>query len=132
MSWNPDKMLEIKLRDDESFLKIKETLTRIGIPSKDQTTLYQSCHILHKRAKYYIVHFKEMFEIDEKYSTISIDDIARRNSIARLLQQWNLLTIVNEDMAQKTDKLTGIKVLPHKDKNAWKLESKYTIGNKKK
>ena len=129
---NIDDLLEVTLNEDDDFLKVRETLTRIGIPSKQAKTLYQSCHILHKRGRYYIVHFKELFKIDGKDTDLSETDIRRRNTIALLLDSWGLLNIVNK---QKAEELTvspnQIKVIPFKEKNEWILTPKYSIGKKK-
>lgn len=127
-----DDLLEVRLLEEENFLKIKETLTRMGIASKDGDKLYQSCHILHKRGKYYITHFKEMFMLDGKTSNISEEDIARRNSIAKLLEEWNLIEIVDEDKLNETeDVFAFVKIIPHGQKSKWQLISKYTVGKKK-
>ena len=125
-------LLEITIADDDDFLKIKETLTRIGVASKKDKILYQSCHILHKQGKYYIVHFKELFELDGKPSNMSENDIQRRNTIANLMAEWGLVKLVNAD--KTTDNvapLSQIKILPFKEKNDWQLVTKYTIGKKK-
>ena len=125
-------LLEVKLTIDEDFLKVKETLTRIGIASRREKKLYQSCHILHKRGKYYIVHFKELFLLDGKQSDFSDEDRARRNAIAHLLEEWGLLALVERDrFMEPRAKISGIKVLPFKEKGDWILESKYTIGKKR-
>jgi len=132
MSYDIADMLEISFKENDDFLKIRETLTRIGVASRKDKTLYQSCHILHKRGKYYIVHFKELFALDGKESTISENDLARRNAIARLLEEWELLSIV--DSTQSSTPLapmSQIKVLPHKDKSEWDLIAKYNIGSAK-
>ena len=127
-----DSLAEIELNDDEDFLKIRETLTRIGIASRKDRTLYQSCHILHKRSKYYIVHFKELFALDGKPTNFSDNDLGRRNAIVNLLAEWGLLTLVD---AKKTSEpivpLGQIKIIAHKDKSDWDLVAKYNIGNKK-
>jgi hypothetical protein len=127
-----ESLAEIELNDDEDFLKIRETLTRIGIASRKDRTLYQSCHILHKRGKYYIVHFKELFALDGKPTNFSDNDLGRRNSIVNLLAEWGLLTLVD---ANKTSEpivpLGQIKIIAHKDKPDWDLVAKYNIGNKK-
>lgn len=127
-----DSLAEIELNDDEDFLKIRETLTRIGIASRKDRTLYQSCHILHKRGKYYIVHFKELFALDGKPTNFSDNDLGRRNAIVNLLAEWGLLTLVD---ANKTTEpivpLGQIKIIAHKDKSDWDLVAKYNIGNKK-
>jgi hypothetical protein len=126
-----DSLVEILLITDDNFLKIKETLTRIGIASPKEKKLYQSCHILHKRGKYYIVHFKELFALDDKPSNFSEEDKGRRNSIIRLLSDWNLLQIVNEDtIVEPITPINQIKIISHKDKNDWELISKYNIGKK--
>ena len=130
--WTPDEMLEITLANPDAFLKVKETLTRIGIASKNDATkphLYQSCHILHKQGKYFIVHFKELFALDGKPSSISIDDIERRNVIANLLQEWSLLVIVKLDKYKAVNKISQIKIVPYREKENWELVSKYSIGN---
>jgi len=132
MSYDIADMLEISFKENDDFLKIRETLTRIGVASRKDKTLYQSCHILHKRGKYYIVHFKELFALDGKESTISENDLARRNAIARLLEEWDLLSIV--DSTQSSTPLapmSQIKVLPHKEKSEWDLIAKYNIGSAK-
>jgi hypothetical protein len=127
-----DTLLEISLKKDEDFLKVKETLTRIGIASKKEKKLFQSCHILHKRGKYYIVHFKELFQLDGKPSDFTDDDKARRNAIAFLLEEWGLLDIVDKSvLAESAVKLSNVKVISYKEKSEWTIESKYTIGRKK-
>ncbi len=130
VSWTPADMLEISLDEPDDFLKIKETLTRIGISSKkEHNTLYQSCHILHKQGRYFIVHFKELFMLDGKPSNFTLDDVARRNSITTLLSDWGLLTIVDLSKAEEKTTLRHIKIISHRDKREWQLESKYSIGN---
>ena len=130
--WDPTKMLEISLEEPDDFLKIKETLTRIGICSKKEyNTLFQSCHILHKQGRYFIVHFKELFLLDGKPGNLTIDDIQRRNSITTLLSDWGLLNIVNPEQARDKTTLRHIKIISHKDKANWTLETKYSIGNPK-
>ena len=132
MSYDIGNMLEISFKENDDFLKIRETLTRIGVASRKDKTLYQSCHILHKRGKYYLVHFKELFALDGKESTISENDLARRNAIARLLEEWELLSII--DSTQTSTPLapmSQIKVLPHKEKSEWNLIAKYNIGSAK-
>ena len=126
---NLSSLDEIKLNDDEDFLKIRETLTRIGIASKKDRTLYQSCHILHKRGKYYIVHFKELFALDGKSSNFDDNDIARRNTIANLLAEWGLLSLIDESKSSETVPLSQIKIIAHKNKSDWNLVAKYNIGN---
>jgi hypothetical protein len=128
-----DTLLEITLKEEDDFLKVRETLTRIGVASRKDKTLYQSCHILHKQGKFYIVHFKEMFALDGKPTNFSDEDKGRRNTIAALLEDWGLLKIV--DPSQAADPVTAlnqIKILPHKEKNEWTLVQKYAIGGKKK
>lgn len=133
IEWTPSDMLEVTLNEPDDFLKIKETLTRIGVASKkDHNTLYQSCHILHKQGRYFIVHFKELFMLDGKPSNFSEDDVSRRNTITTLLSDWGLLTIVDENQAEPKTSLRQIKIISHRDKNKWNLESKYSIGNVKK
>lgn len=128
-----EKLVEVKLPTSESFLKIKETLTRIGIASKKEKKLYQSCHILHKQGKYYIVHFKELFMLDGKPNGMSEEDTGRRNAIVTLLDEWNLLDIVDaESLSQQNiAPLSQIKILPHKEKSEWDLVAKYSIGKKR-
>jgi len=126
-----DKLVEVQLPSDESFLKIKETLTRIGISSKKDKKLYQSCHILHKRGKYYIVHFKELFMLDGKASDFSTEDEARRNTIVNLLEEWGLVKTVNPaQIEDPVAPLSQIKILAFKEKDEWGLVAKYTIGKK--
>jgi len=129
ISWSQDMMLEVTLKEPDDFLKVRETLTRIGVASRKERKLYQSCHILHKRGKYYIVHFKELFALDGKPTNITSNDVQRRNRIAKLLSDWGLIEISTEvtDLAP----LNQIKVLSFKDKGDWTLESKYNIGKKK-
>ena len=129
ISWSQDMMLEVTLKEPDDFLKVRETLTRIGVASRKERKLYQSCHILHKRGKYYIVHFKELFALDGKPTNITSNDVQRRNRIAKLLSDWGLIEIGTEvtDLAP----LNQIKVLSFKDKGEWTLESKYNIGKKK-
>ena len=130
--WSQDKMIEIVLNEPDDFLKVRETLTRIGVASRKEKKLYQSCHILHKQGKYYIVHFKELFALDGKYANITVNDVQRRNRITRLLSDWGLISILKEESIQDIAPLNQIKVLPYKDKNEWKLEQKYNIGKKNK
>ena len=131
LSVDLNTLAEVELAEDDDFLKIRETLTRIGIASRKENTLYQSCHILHKRGKYYIVHFKELFALDGKKSNFSENDLGRRNTIVNLLAEWGLLSLV--DANKTTDPvvpLSQIKILAHKDKTEWNLVAKYNIGNK--
>jgi hypothetical protein len=132
IKWQPDDMLEVLLSEPDDFLKIKETLTRIGVSSKrEYNTLFQSCHILHKQGRYFIVHFKELFLLDGKPSTFTQDDLSRRNTIATLLSDWGLLNIVDDSKAEDKTTLRAIKIISHRDKKDWNLESKYSIGNVK-
>ena len=123
-------MLEGTIKQPDDFLKVRETLTRIGVASRKDKTLFQSCHILHKQGKYYITHFKELFALDGKKSTLTSNDIERRNTIAVLLQDWNLIDIVNKTAIENKAPLSQIKVLPFKEKNEWNLTAKYNIGKK--
>jgi hypothetical protein len=128
-----ESLIEVKIAEEEDFLKIKETLTRIGVASRKDNTLYQSCHILHKQGKYYIVHFKELFALDGKPTNISDDDIGRRNTIVTLLEEWGLVkTAEPERVKNPKAPMSQIKIIPHKDKANWTLEAKYNIGRKKK
>jgi hypothetical protein len=126
-----DSMLEITIPEPDSFLKIKETLSRIGVASKKDNILYQSCHILHKQGRYYLVHFKELFALDGKESNVSQDDIERRNAIAVLLQDWNLLKVIDTDKVAKRASLSSIKILTYQEKSNWTLMPKYNIGVRK-
>ena len=128
--WTPDTMLEVTLNEPDDFLKIRETLTRIGVASRKERKLYQSCHILHKQGKYYITHFKELFALDGKKATLVQNDIQRRNTIAILLQDWNLIDIVDKVKSEDKAPLSQIKVLPFKEKKEWNLSAKYNIGKK--
>ena len=128
--WKPDQMLEVGLKEPDDFLKVRETLSRIGVASRKNKTLFQSCHILHKQGKYYIVHFKELFALDGKDTNISENDIARRNTIANLLTDWGLVKVVSESTVEAAP-LSQIKVISFKEKNEWSLETKYNIGKKK-
>ena len=129
-NWSPEQMLEVTLKQPDDFLKIRETLSRIGVASRKDKTLFQSCHILHKQGKYYIVHFKELFALDGKKATLVANDIQRRNTIAVLLADWNLISIVNKEAAEDKAPLSQIKVLPFKEKKEWNLSAKYNIGKK--
>lgn len=127
-----DNLVEVTLPNEENFLKVKETLTRIGIASKKDRKLYQSCHILHKQGKYYLVHFKELFMLDGKNNDFSEDDRARRNTIVNLLQEWGLIKTVKPEMiSEPVAPLSQIKILPHKEKAEWELVAKYSIGKKR-
>jgi hypothetical protein len=128
--WKPDSMLEVNLHEPDNFLKVRETLTRIGIASRKEQKLYQSCHILHKQGRYFIVHFKELFALDGKESNITAGDIERRNAIAGLLQDWDLLKIVIPSKADQKASLSQIKVVSYKEKTEWELVPKYNIGKK--
>ena len=130
IKWSQDMMLEVTLKEPDDFLKVRETLTRVGVASRKERKLYQSCHILHKRGKYYIVHFKELFALDGKPTNITPNDVQRRNRIAKLLSDWGLVEISGEG-AEDLAPLNQIKVLSFKDKGEWTLESKYNIGKKK-
>ena len=129
INWTQEQMLEVTLNEPDDCLKVRETLSRIGVASRKERTLYQSCHILHKQGKYYIVHFKELFALDGKASSIVENDISRRNTIANLLKDWGLVNIVGE--LGETAPLSQIKVLSYKEKGDWTLETKYSIGKKK-
>ena len=129
INWTQDQMLEVTLKEPDDFLKVRETLSRIGVASRKERTLYQSAHILHKRGRYFIAHFKELFALDGKQTSISSNDIARRNTIANLLQDWGLVNIVGE--LGEVAPLSQIKVLSYKEKGEWTLETKYSIGTKK-
>ena len=129
-NWSPEQMLEVTLNQPDDFLKIRETLSRIGVASRKDKTLFQSCHILHKQGKYYIVHFKELFALDGKKATLIENDVQRRNTIAVLLQDWNLLSIVKADEAKNKAPLSQIKIIAFKEKNEWNLQAKYNIGKK--
>lgn len=128
--WSPEMMLEITIAEPDDFLKIRETLTRIGIASKKENKLFQSCHILHKQGRYFIVHFKELFLLDGKKSNLEEGDVARRNTIATLMSDWGLIEIVNAELATPVSPLRHIKIIPFKDKDKWELCPKYNIGKK--
>jgi len=130
IKWSIEDMLEVTIKQPDDFLKVRETLTRIGVASRKDKTLFQSCHILHKQGKYYIVHFKELFALDGKTATLSENDIQRRNTIAVLLADWNLIDIVKKEAAENKAPLSQIKVLPFKEKKDWILSAKYNIGKK--
>ena len=129
-SLHPEKMLEVQLKEPDDFLKVRETLTRIGVASRKDKKLFQSCHILHKQGRYFIVHFKELFALDGKFSNFSENDLERRNTIAHLLGDWGLITILNKEQAENKAPLSQIKVLAFKDKSDWDLQAKYNIGKK--
>ena len=132
VDWSQDQMLEVVLNDPDDFLKVRDTVTRIGVASRKEKKLYQSCHILHKQGKYFIVHFKELFALDGKHANLTINDVQRRNRITRLLADWGLITILKEDSVANIAPLNQIKVLSYKDKGDWILEQKYNIGKKNK
>ena len=132
VNWTPDQMVEVILNEPDDFLKVRETLTRIGVASRKEKTLYQSCHILHKQGKYFIVHFKEPFALDGKHANLTVNDVQRRNRITQLLADWGLITIVNVDKILDIAPLNQIKVLSYKEKDEWTLETKYNIGKKRK
>ena len=129
INWTQEQMLEVGLKEPDDFLKVRETLSRIGVASRKERKLYQSCHILHKQGRYYIVHFKELFALDGKKTNLSENDIARRNTIANLLRDWGLINIIGE--VAEVAPLSQIKVLSFGEKNEWTLETKYNIGKKK-
>ena len=130
VSWVPSDMLEITLSEPDDFLKVRETLTRIGVASRKENKLFQSCHILHKQGRYYIVHFKELFMLDGKKANLEQSDVARRNSIATLLADWGLVEIQNKEVAEDCAPLRQIKIIGYKEKDQWELCPKYNIGNK--
>ena len=129
IEWHPESMLEVKLKEPDDFLKVRETLSRIGVASRKERKLYQSCHILHKQGRYYIVHFKELFALDGKETNINENDISRRNSISVLLSDWGLIEIIGD--TEPKAPLSQIKVISFKEKNEWDLETKYNIGKKR-
>lgn len=131
VNWSPDMMVEITLSEPDDFLKVRETLTRIGVASRKEKKLYQSAHILHKQGRYYIVSFKELFALDGKHANLTVNDVQRRNRIIKLLSDWGLITVVNPDKVSDIAPLNQIKVLPYKEKDEWILEAKYSIGSKK-
>lgn len=132
VKWTPDQMVEVVLGEPDDFLKVRETLTRIGVASRKEKKIYQSCHILHKQGRYYLVHFKELFALDGKHANLTLNDVQRRNRIAQLLADWGLISIVDADKIQDIAPLNQIKVLAFRDKQDWILETKYNIGSKKK
>ena len=131
VKWTTDSMIEVGLGEPDDFLKVRETLTRIGVASRKEKKLYQSCHILHKQGKYYIVHFKELFALDGKKANLSLNDVQRRNRIVQLLGDWGLVSINNKESITDVAPLSQIKVLAYREKGDWTLESKYNIGKKK-
>ena len=132
VNWSPDMMVEVLLNEPDDFLKVRETLTRIGVASRKEKKLYQSCHILHKQGRYYLVHFKELFALDGKKANLTVNDVQRRNRITKLLSDWGLIGIAKEDSVMDIAPLNQIKVLSYKDKGDWILEQKYNIGKKNK
>ena len=132
VKWSQDQMVEVVLGEPDDFLKVRETLTRIGVASRKEKKIYQSCHILHKQGRYFIVHFKELFALDGKHANLTLNDVQRRNRIAQLLADWGLVSIVDADKIQDIAPLNQIKVLAFRDKQEWILETKYNIGSKKK
>ena len=132
VNWSPDMMVEVLLNEPDDFLKVRETLTRIGVASRKEKKLYQSCHILHKQGRYYLVHFKELFALDGKHANLTVNDVQRRNRITKLLSDWGLIGIVKEESGADIAPLNQIKVLSYKDKGDWILEQKYNIGKKTK
>ena len=132
VNWSQDQMVEVTLNEPDDFLKVRETLTRIGVASRKEKKIYQSCHILHKQGRYFLVHFKELFALDGKHANLTSNDVQRRNRIAQLLADWGLVCIVSADKIQDIAPLNQIKVLSYKDKGDWILETKYNIGAKKK
>ena len=129
-NWHPEKMLEVQLKEPDDFLKVRETLTRIGVASRKDKKLFQSCHILHKQGRYFIVHFKELFALDGKEANLTDNETERRNTIAHLLSDWGLIAIINTSVAEKRAPLSQIKVLSFKEKGEWGLQAKYNIGKK--
>ena len=129
--WSPSKMVEVTLAEPDDFLKVRETLTRIGVASRKERKLYQSCHILHKQGKYFIVHFKELFALDGKKANLSLNDFQRRNRIVQLLADWGLVNVVSSEMVTDIAPLNQIKVISYREKGDWQLETKYNIGKKK-
>jgi hypothetical protein len=130
VSWAPDMMVEVLLNEPDDFLKVRETLTRIGVASRKEKKIYQSCHILHKQGKYYIVHFKELFALDGKHANLTLNDVQRRNRIVQLIADWGLVNLVSPEKITDIAPLNQIKVLAYKDKGDWILETKYNIGKK--
>ena len=132
VKWTPEQMIEVTLNEPDDFLKVRETLTRIGVASRKEKKIYQSCHILHKQGRYFIVHFKDLFALDGKHANLTVNDVQRRNRIIQLLCDWGLITVLNADKITDIAPLNQIKVLAYKEKNDWILETKYNIGKKKK
>ena len=132
IQWSPESMLEVTIKQPDDFLKVRETLTRIGVASRKEKKIYQSCHILHKQGRYFLVHFKELFALDGKHANLTVNDVQRRNRIAQLIADWGLVEIVDATKIQDIAPLNQIKVLSYRDKGDWILETKYNIGSKKK
>ena len=132
VKWSPDQMVEVSLSEPDDFLKVRETLTRIGVASRKEKKIYQSCHILHKQGRYYLVHFKELFALDGKHANLTLNDVQRRNRIVQLIADWGLVTVLNPEKITDIAPLNQIKVLAYKEKDEWILETKYNIGAKKK
>ena len=132
IKWSSDQMVEISLNEPDDFLKVRETLTRIGVASRKEKKIYQSCHILHKQGRYFLVHFKELFALDGKHANLTSNDVQRRNRIAQLLSDWGLVEVLNTDQIKDIAPLNQIKVLAYRDNGDWILETKYNIGSKKK
>jgi hypothetical protein len=130
VNWSPNMMVEVTLNEPDDFLKVRETLTRIGVASRKEKKLYQSCHILHKQGRYYITHFKELFALDGKHANLTVNDMQRRNRIVHLLADWGLISVVDSEKIADIAPLNQIKVLPFKEKVEWELEQKYNIGKK--
>ena len=131
VTWEPADMVEVTLSEPDDFLKVRETLTRIGVASRKEKKLYQSCHILHKQGRYYIVHFKELFALDGKRANLTLNDVQRRNRITQLLVDWELISVVKSEAIEDVSPLNQIKVIAYKEKSEWTLEAKYNIGKKK-
>ena len=132
VNWTPDQMVEVILNEPDDFLKVRETLTRIGVASRKEKKIYQSCHILHKQGRYYLVHFKELFALDGKHTNLTVNDVQRRNRIVQLLADWGLIAVISPEKITDIAPLNQIKVLAFKDKGEWELETKYNIGKKTK
>ena len=132
VQWTPDMMVEVALNEPDDFLKVRETLTRIGVASRKEKKLYQSCHILHKQGHYFVLNFKELFALDGKHANLTVNDIQRRNRIIQLIADWGLVTVIDVDKIQDVAPLNQIKVLPYKEKGEWVLEQKYNIGGRPK
>ena len=132
VKWSADQMIEVTLNEPDDFLKVRESLTRIGVASRKEKKIYQSCHILHKQGRYFIVHFKELFALDGKHANLTMNDVQRRNRIIQLLTDWGLITVLKPDSVIDVAPLNQIKVLAYKEKGEWILETKYNIGKKKK